>query len=114
MAEVGAVYELAPLAEVESHSLEVAAVVDLIDVMEHIWSAAWCFSAHNDQAVEDWVRAKTLAVLEGNARDAAAGIHRRATVARLTKKKRKEADACATYRTNKALYLDHPTALAAG
>jgi len=48
----------------------------LIHVMEYIWSAAWCFFAQGDQAAEDWVRAKTLAVLEGNARDVAAGIRR--------------------------------------
>jgi len=53
-------------------------------------------------------------VLEGNARDVAAGIRRRASTAHLAKAKRKNADACATYLTNKAPYLDYPTALAAG
>lgn len=101
-------------AEAENRKLRITTVIDLIHVMEYIWSAAWCFFAEGDQAAEDWVRDKTLAVLEGNARDVAAGIRRRATTARLAKAKRKNADACATYLTNKAPYLDYPTALAAG
>ncbi|MHB1510735.1 MAG: ISKra4 family transposase [Acidimicrobiales bacterium] len=101
-------------AEAASRKLKVTTVVDLIHVMEYIWSAAWCFFAEGDQAAEDWVRDKTIAVLEGSARDVAAGIRRRATTAQLTKAKRKNADACATYLTNKAPYLDYPTALAVG
>jgi hypothetical protein len=67
-----------------------------------------------DTAVEAWVADKTLAVLEGRAGDVASGIRRRASTAQLTKTKRKNADACATYLTNKTPYLDYPTALAAG
>lgn len=55
-----------------------------------------------------------MAVLEGKARDVAAGIRRRATTAGLATQKRKKADDCARYLTNKAPYLDYPTALAAG
>ena len=66
-------------AEAENRKLRITTVIDLIHVMEYIWSAAWCFFAEGDQAAEDWVRDKTLAVLEGNARDVAAGIRRRAT-----------------------------------
>ena len=101
-------------AEAENRKLKVTTVVDLIHVMEYIWGAAWCFFAEGDRAAEDWVRDKTLAVLEGNARDVAAGIRRRATTARLTKPTRKKADACASYLINKSPYLDYPTALAAG
>jgi len=101
-------------AEARNRNLKVTIVVDLIHLMEYIWSAAWCFFAEGDQDAQDWVRAKTLAVLEGNAGDVAAGIRRRATTAGLNKAKRKNADACATYLTNKAPYLDYPTALAAG
>ena len=94
--------------------MKVPIVIDLIHVMEYIWGAAWCFFAEGDQSAEDWVRDKTLCVLEGNARDVAAGIRRRATTARLTTATRKKADACANYLINKAPYLDYPTALAAG
>lgn len=100
--------------EAETRKLKVITVVDLIHVMEYIWGAAWCFFAEGDQAAEDWVRDKTLAVLQGNARDVAAGIRRRATTARLAKPQRKKADSCASYLINKAPYLDYPKALAAG
>lgn len=100
--------------EAENRKLKVTTVVDLIHVMEYIWDAAWCFFAEGDRAAEDWVRNKTLAVLEGHAGDVAAGIRRRATTAQLTKAKRKKANACASYLTNKAPYLDYPKALAAG
>ena len=100
-------------AQAESRGLKVTIVVDLIHVMEYLWGAAWCFFAEGDKSAEDWVRDKTLRVLKGNARDVAAGIRRRATSARLTKPTRTKADACATYLTNKAPYLDYPTALAA-
>lgn len=101
-------------AEAQDRHLSVTILVDLIHVMEYIWSAAWCFFAEGDQAAQDWVRDRTLAVLEGKARDVAAGIRRRATTTRLAKDKRRNADVCATYLTNKAPHLDYPTALAAG
>ena len=100
--------------EAGNRTLQVTIVVDLIDVMEYLWGAAWCFFAEGDRAAEDWVHDKTLAVLDGNARDVASGIRRRATTARLTKATRTKADACANYLVNKAPYLDYPTALAAG
>ncbi len=53
-------------------------------------------------------------MLEGRAREVAAGIRRRATTAGLSTSKRKKADDCARYLVNKAPYLDYPTALAAG
>jgi len=83
-------------------------------VLEYLWGAAWCFFAEADPAAEHWVRDRALAVLAGNATDVAAGIRRRATTAQLTKTKRRKADLCANYLTNKASYLDYPTALAAG
>jgi hypothetical protein len=57
---------------------------------------------------------KAAAVLKGNARHIATGIRRRATRHRLQAPKRINADRCATYLTNKAIYLDYPTALASG
>ncbi len=100
--------------EARDRELQVTILIDLIHVMEYIWAAAWCFFAEGDTAAEAWVRNKTLAVLDGNACDVAAGIRRRATTIGLAKANRKNADACATYLTNKADYLDYPAALAAG
>lgn len=101
-------------AQAERRKVKVAVVVDLIHVLEYLWGAAWCFFVEGDRAAEEWVRDRALAVLEGKARDVAAGIRRRATAAGLAKAKRKKADECARYLANKAPYLDYPTALAAG
>jgi hypothetical protein len=43
-----------------------------------------------------------------------AGIRRRATASKLPKSKRRKADTCAAYLTNKTPYLDYPQALSAG
>jgi hypothetical protein len=101
-------------AEATRRKVSVAVLVDLIHVLEYLWGAAWCFFAEGDPAAEAWVRDRALAVLDGKARDVAAGIRRRATTAGLVKAKRKKADDCARYLTNKAPYLDYPKALAAG
>lgn len=87
-------------AEGAARGVEVSIVIDLIHVMEYLWGAAWCFFCEGDTAAETWVRAKTLAILEGKTRDVAAGIRRRATASGLNAAKRKKADACATYLTN--------------
>lgn len=100
--------------EATARGADVTVVVDLIHVLEYLWGAVWCFFAEGDPAAEAWVANRALAVLEGNAREVAAGIKRRATNAGLSKPKRTKADACAKYLTNKADYLDYPTALAAG
>lgn len=101
-------------AEASKRDVKVSIVIDLIHVLEYIWASAWSFFTEGDAAAEAWVREKTLAVLDGNARQVAAGIRRRASTAHLSKAKRRTADACADYLTNKAAHLDYPTALAAG
>ncbi len=82
--------------------------------LEYLWSAAWSLFDEADPAAEIWVRDRAVAILEGNAREVAAGIRRRATNQHLDAPRRRNADACAAYLTNKAPYLDYPTALTAG
>ena len=101
-------------AEAANRGIDMAIVIDVIHVIEYLWAAAWCFYPEADPAAETWVRDKTLAVLEGRARDVAAGIRRRASTLGLPAARRIKADTAATYLTNKADYLDYPTALAAG
>ena len=100
--------------EAEARGANVTIVIDIIHVLEYLWGAVWCFFAEGDAAAEDWVRDRAMSLLEGRAREVAAGIRRRATAAGLHKQKRAKADACAKYLTNKADYLDYPTALASG
>jgi hypothetical protein len=100
--------------EAASRSVTVTIVIDFIHVLEYLWAAAWCFYSEGDTAAEMWVHDRAIAVLEGRAKGVAAGIRRRATSAGLPRGKRKKADQAARYLTNKAPYLDYPTALAAG
>jgi hypothetical protein len=72
------------------------------------------FFPEDDTAAEAWVDDRALAVLEGNAREVAVGIRRRATAMGLSKQKRTRADTCAAYLINKVGYLDYPQALAGG
>lgn len=101
-------------AEASDRAISVTVVVDLVHVLEYLWGAAWCFFSEGDPAAESWVRDRALAVLDGQARQVAAGIRRRATAMRLPRTKRAKADTCARYLVNKAEYLDYPTALASG
>jgi hypothetical protein len=101
-------------AESAARGIKVTIVCDFVHVLEYLWAAAWCFFAEGDPAAEGWVRDRALAVLEGSARAVATGLRRRATTERLSVSKRKKADDAARYLTNKAAYLDYPTALAAG
>lgn len=101
-------------AEAAARGVEVTIVIDLIHVLEYLWGAAWCFFTEGNPAAESWVRDRALAILEGNTREVAAGIRRRATAAGLANTKRNKADECARYLINKTDHLDYPTALAAG
>ncbi|MGH9244041.1 MAG: ISKra4 family transposase [Acidimicrobiales bacterium] len=100
--------------EAKTRGVDVSIVVDLIHVLEYLWSAAWCFFAEGDRSAEEWVRDRAVAVLDGGARDVAAGIRRRASTERLKPADRHNADTCASYLTNKAAYLDYPKALSSG
>jgi hypothetical protein len=101
-------------AEAVRREVELTIVCDFVHVLSYLWGAAWCFFTEADPAAEAWVRDRALAVLYGNAREVAAGMRRRATTTGLSKSKRKKADECARYLTNKSPYLDYPTALARG
>jgi hypothetical protein len=101
-------------AQVLKRKIDVTIIIDLIHVLEYLWTAAWCFFNEGEPRAEVWVRTRALAILEGKARDVAAGIRRRASSEGLKGSERKGADVCAKYLTNKADYLDYPTALAGG
>ena len=98
-------------AEADRRGVEVTILCDLIHVLVYLWKAAWSFHDEGDPAAEHWVRDKTIAVLHGKATRVAAGIRRAATRHGLTPSRRAGADTCAAYLSNKARYLDYPTAL---
>lgn len=101
-------------AEAAARSLDITIVIDFIHVLEYLWSAAWCFFTEADPAAEAWVRDRAMAVLDGQASAVATGLRRRATATGLSDTRRQRVDTAAKYLTNKAPYLDYPTALAAG
>lgn len=101
-------------AEAHTRGVAVHVLCDFVHVVEYLWKAAWSFHREGDPAAEVWVRDKARSVLAGKARTAAAAIRRTASTRRLSPAARKGADQAAAYLTNKATYLDYPTALARG
>jgi hypothetical protein len=101
-------------AEAKARNLQVPILVDLVHVLEYLWTAAWCFHTEGDPDAEAWVRRHASAVLAGKATRVAGTIRRAATNAGLDKARRKGADEAATYLTNKRAHLDYPTALERG
>ena len=101
-------------AEAAARGITLTIVIDLIHVLEYLWSAAWCFYDEGNPAAQTWVHDRAVAILQGQTHQVAAGIRRRATTSRLSTPQRSKADEAARYLTNKARYLDYPTALAAG
>jgi hypothetical protein len=89
--------------EANKRKLTITIVVDLVHVLEYLWSAAWCFFNEGDPAAEQWVHEKALCVLEG-----------KATRLGLNPDQRAKADRAADYLHNKAPYLDYPSALSNG
>ena len=100
--------------EATSRGIDLTIIIDFVHVLEYLWDATWSFHTEGDPAAETWVRTKALDILNGKARIVAAAIRRKATANKLTATQRKGADKAATYLTNKAPYLDYPTALANG
>jgi hypothetical protein len=100
--------------EARKRKVTVTIVVDFVHVLQYLWNAASCLHPNNDQAAEQWVHRQAMRVLEGHARKVAGTIRRQATNARLDRTHRKPADEAAAYLTNKAPYLDYPTALTQG
>lgn len=101
-------------AEAAARGVEVTVLVDVVHVLEYLWSAAWSFFAEGDPAAESWVGDKALSVLEGNASTVAASIRRKATRLALDAPTRKNADTCADYLLAKRDYLHYPLALTNG
>jgi len=89
-------------------------VIDLVHVLEYLWTAAWCFHQAADPAAEDWVAGKALAVLAGRAEAVAAQITEAANAAGLAEADRRGADKCVQYLTGKQEYLHYEEALAHG
>jgi hypothetical protein len=101
-------------AEARRRSVTVRIVVDLIHVLEYLWTAAWSFFHKGDADAEAWVVEQARAVLAGGATDVATGIRERADYNGYDTAERKGADRAADYLDAKAPYLIYGHALAMG
>jgi hypothetical protein len=100
--------------EARKREVTVTIVVDIVHVLQYLWNAAGSLHPNDDQAAEQWVHHQATRLLQGHARKVAGAIRRQATNRRLDPSQRKPADEAAAYLTNKAPYLDYPTALTQG
>ena len=96
-----------------ARGITVTVIIDFIHVIEHLWTAAWCFLPEASPDAAGWVRDRAAAILDGRAAEVAAGI-RAAAAAALSNAKHKQATATAAYLDAKAPCLGYPAALAAG
>src|SRR5229473_4437243 len=101
-------------AEAASRGVTATIIIDFIHVLEYLWQAAWSFFDKGEPAAEEWVAGQARKILHGKARQAAAGIRRRATACGYSAQERAGADECARYLENKKDYLGYPAALAQG
>ena len=101
-------------AEAAARGVKLTILIDVVHVLEYLWSAAWSFFAEGDAAAESWVGDKALSVLEGNASTVAASIRRKATRLGLDAATRNNADTCADYLLAKQDHLNYPLALQQG
>ena len=101
-------------AEAARRSVTATIVIDLVHVIEYLWKAAWSFFDKGEPAAEEWVADQARKILQGKARQVAAGIRRRATTYGYSGPERAGADECARYLDNKKDYLGYATALAKG
>ena len=98
----------------EQMGVEVTIVLDVIHVLEYLWKAGLSFFAEGSKELEAWVEERLLRVLDGRARDVAAGIRRSATKRGLSAATRKNADACARYLLKYQRFLAYSAALRDG
>jgi len=94
--------------------VSVTIVMDFIHVLEYLWDAARSLSPDDAHASEMWVQERAQKVLQGHAREVAAGMRRRATLRGVSDKQREAIDTCADYLLNRQSYLRYDVFLAQG
>jgi hypothetical protein len=103
---------------IETRALEagvaVCIVLDLMHVIEYVWTAAWVFHEKGTREAEQWVRERVLEILRGKSSAVAGGIRRSATLRGLSTRRRAAADRCADYLITYGKYLRYDRYLAAG
>ena len=101
-------------AAAKRHRVRVTIVLDLIHVLEYLWSAAYVFHPEGSPEAEEWVTERLLWLLCGDAGQVIASIRRTATCRGLTAAARKPADTCADYIERYKAYVQYDAYLKAG
>jgi hypothetical protein len=111
----GAPYQLACIqAAAARHRVSVTIVMDFIHVLEYLWDAARSLSPGDAHTSERWVQERVQKVLQGHAREVAAGMRRSATLRGVADKQREAVDTCAAYLLHRQSYLRYDLFLAQG
>jgi hypothetical protein len=100
--------------EAARRGVRISLVLDLIHVLEYLWSAAWCLFSEGDRAAEQWVHERAFTILQGRSSDVAAGMRRSATLRGLSTRKRTGIDECADYLLGHSTMLAYDDYLEAG
>ena len=96
-----------------SFKVEVTIVLDIMHVLNYLWDAARELTAGGVDA-EEWVSARALRILKGEAGLVAGGIRRSATKRGMNPEARRKVDDCARYLTNHLAFLRYDNYLRAG
>ena len=77
-------------------------ILDLMHVLERLWKAAYCFHEQGSPEAREWVRARTLRLLQGGVSGVMQGLKQSATKRGLSKSERKPIDdACRYFKRNR-------------
>ena len=101
-------------ATAKANKVSVTIVLDFIHVLEYLWKAAHCFFTPGAKEAEPWVLERALRLLQGKVSDVAAGIRRSATLQKLSKSARDNADKCADYLLKYRKHLQYDQFLSKG
>lgn len=96
------------------HGVDITIVLDLIHVIEYLWKASHAFNKPGTVKAQQWVDVRLHRLLCGEASSVAGGIRRAATMRKLGKTRRKQANKCADYLLNNAEYVRYDTYLVEG
>jgi hypothetical protein len=111
----GAPYQLACIqAAAARQRVSVTIVMDFIHVLEYLWEAGRSLALGDAHMADGWVQERAQKILQGHAREVAAGMRRSATLRGLADTQREAVDTCANYLLQRQSYLRYDLFLAQG
>lgn len=89
-------------------------VLDFLHVLEKLWKAAYCFHPEGSREAVEWVRERTLALLQGRVSQVVKGMTQSATKRGLRAHERKAVDEAARYMLRNKKFMKYHEYLRAG